>query len=133
LQDLLPQRGEHFADAKLVDFAITLIPQTITQEAITNWLRSQPPNMHTVSQSRYPQLRLNPTIVPLEVSVSGLENEAKIQMAIWVSAWHERVRLLGRTGLVIALPVIIVLSHQWYMYFAIDHGNRIVSTPDLCV
>jgi hypothetical protein len=67
-------------------------------------------------------------MISVEVKVNGTEEEARVQIGIWLSAWHERVGQLGEDEghRVITLPVIIVLNHYWHLYFAVDKGSHIV-------
>jgi hypothetical protein len=67
-------------------------------------------------------------MISIEVKASGTEEEARVQLGIWLSAWHERVGQLhaNEDHRVITLPVIIVLNHYWHLYFAVDKGSHIV-------
>ena len=48
-----------------------------------------------------------PTMISVEVKVNGIEEEARVLIGIWPSAWHERVGQLGEEEghRVITLPV----------------------------
>ncbi|KAI9686291.1 MAG: hypothetical protein M1820_010673 [Bogoriella megaspora] len=128
IKECLPQTGERYSESRLVDFAINLIPQSVSNDSLSGWLRSQPNNTRTVNQSLYAPLCRHPTIISIEVKVNGTEEEARVQIGIWLSAWHERVSQLSANEghRVITLPVIIVLNHHWYLYLAVDKGSHIV-------
>jgi hypothetical protein len=80
-----------YSKSRLVDFAINIVPQSISNDTLSEWLRSQPDNFRTVNQSLYPPLCQYPTMISVEVKASGTEEEARVQIGIWLSAWHERV------------------------------------------
>ena len=67
-------------------------------------------------------------MISVEVKVNGTEKEARVQIGIWLSAWHERVSQIGANEdhRIITLPVIIVLNHYWHLYLAVDKGSHIV-------
>jgi hypothetical protein len=52
-------------------------------------------------------------VISVEIKASGTEEEARVQIGIWLSAWHERVgQLYADEGhRVIMLLVIVVLNH----------------------
>ncbi|KAF1997085.1 hypothetical protein P154DRAFT_471486 [Amniculicola lignicola CBS 123094] len=124
IKECLPQTGERYSESRLVDFAINLIPQSVSDDSLSEWLRSQPKNLRTVNQSLYAPLCRHPTMISIEVEVNGTEEEAWVQIGIWLSAWHERVGQIGANQghWVITLPVIIVLNHYWYLYLVVDKG-----------
>jgi len=130
IKECLPQTGERYSESRLVDFAINLIPRSVSDDSLSKWLRSQPNNVRTVNQSLYAPLCRHPTIVSVEVKVNGTEEEARVQIGIWLSAWHERVSQTGadEDHRIITLPVIIVLNHYWHLYLAVDKGSHIVRT-----
>jgi hypothetical protein len=88
-----------------------------------------------VNQSLAGSLTRNPTLLPIEVKTGqGTELEAQMQMGIWVSAWHGRIRALHRADKeegveelrrIFTLPVIITSAHVWQLYFAVDQGDKI--------
>ncbi|KAF2472219.1 uncharacterized protein BDR25DRAFT_342193 [Lindgomyces ingoldianus] len=49
-----------------------------------------PSNPRTVNQLLYAPLCRHPTMISIEVKVNGTEEEARVQIGIWLSAWHER-------------------------------------------
>ena len=130
IKECLPQTGERYSESRLVDFAINLIPRSVSDDSLSKWLRSQPNNVRTVNQSLYAPLCRHPTIVSVEVKVNGTEEEARVQIGIWLSAWHERVSQTSadEDHRIITLPVIIVLNHYWHLYLAVDKGSHIVRT-----
>lgn len=127
IRECLPQTGDRYSESRLVDFAVNLVPQSVSNDSLSEWLRSQPNNLRTVNQSLYASLCRHPTMISVEVKANGTEEEAWVQIGIWLSAWHERVGQLGEDEghRVITLPVIIVLNHYWHPYFAVDKGSHI--------
>ncbi|MCJ1312410.1 hypothetical protein MMC25_006084 [Agyrium rufum] len=127
IKEFLPMTGKLYSESRLVDFAVNLIPQSVSKDSISNWLGSQPEHLRTVNQSLYAPLSWHPTMITIAVKVGGSETEARVQIAIWLSAWHKRIAQLGgepgRT--IISVPVIIVMTHFWTLYFAIDRGSKI--------
>jgi hypothetical protein len=65
----------------------------------------------------------------IEVKIaSGSLEEARGQLGLWIAAWHTRMSLLRKCNEeIIALPLVIVMEHEWKLMFAVDRGDSIVS------
>jgi hypothetical protein len=133
----LPRIGTQLTKSKLVDFAVNLVLPSPADGGpdLNAWLAAQPASTATVNQSLASSLTRNPTLLPIEVKTGqGTELEAQMQMGIWVSAWHGRIRALRRANKekegqedkrIFTLPVIITSVHVWQLYFAVDQGDQI--------
>ncbi|KAH8704630.1 hypothetical protein GQ44DRAFT_508443 [Phaeosphaeriaceae sp. PMI808] len=132
IKECLPRTSNIHSDARLVDFVVGLVPTSITEDEFAEWMRKQPDHLITVNQTLYYPIWQTPTMISIEVKVGGGEADARVQVGIWVSAWHARVHLLDwddpssdDTRRIITLPVIIIIDHAWQLYFAVDRGSKI--------
>ncbi|KAF4982318.1 hypothetical protein FDECE_17538 [Fusarium decemcellulare] len=137
------------AGSKLVDFGIALHPEEDgpLNNAVRRSLVDLPVHLYHVNQASYDPIRLAPNVVSIETKAgsTGLP-EARLQIGVWIAAWHHRMRILlqrkskheGAGGVadteknnmpnpLITLPVIIVVEHDWKLFFACDRGDHIVS------
>ena len=54
-----------------------------------------------------------------------------MQLGIWTAAWHRRMETFDITGQkssplpLPTLPLILTYDHEWSLYFAVDHLERI--------
>ncbi|KIX05161.1 uncharacterized protein Z518_06033 [Rhinocladiella mackenziei CBS 650.93] len=117
--------GGNTLPSKMVDFTINLVPDHDMDHRITESLEVQPPHLRTINQSMYHPLRFTPTIVSIETKPpGGSEQDADIQLGVWVSASFKRIRELCENGPVpIALPLLYVHGDQWFSMFACDTQN----------
>ncbi|RWA11598.1 hypothetical protein EKO27_g3510 [Xylaria grammica] len=94
------------------------------------------------NQTEYLPLRFKPIAVTIETKVTSSARDPLLQLGIWIAAWHERmshfrafrsqaVRVsaekrmqLFRTTLV-SVPLIMVTSFEWEVYFACDNQSHI--------
>jgi hypothetical protein len=67
-------------------------------------------------------------MISVEIKSSGTEEEARVQIGIWLSAWHERVgQLYANEGhRIITLPVVVMLNHYRHLYSAVDKGSHTI-------
>jgi hypothetical protein len=70
----------------------------------------------------------------VEIKVSGTEEEARVQIGMWLSAWHERVGQLRKdeSYRVITLPVIIVLNHYCISILLLIKSHTLYAHSDHC-
>ncbi|KAH7112688.1 hypothetical protein EDB81DRAFT_735162 [Dactylonectria macrodidyma] len=139
------------AGSKLVDFGIALHPERggLLDNAIHRALAHLPAHWHHLNQTPYDPIRFGANAISIETKTgtNGL-HEARLQIGIWVAAWHNRMKILlqqdtdqedtesepnraantrgnGKSDLLVTLPVIIVVEHDWKLFFACDRGNQI--------
>ncbi|KAM5343903.1 hypothetical protein ACJ41O_012440 [Fusarium nematophilum] len=110
---------------KMVDFALTLLPDDTLKATIDEFLTQREHRM--VNQTAYEALRTRPAPVFVETKIStGNVASSHVQLAIWTAAWHERLRA-GNTGQrLIAIPVFQVYGSVWQVLFAVDNGNEML-------
>ncbi|KAF6527977.1 hypothetical protein HZS61_008279 [Fusarium oxysporum f. sp. conglutinans] len=113
--------------SKMIDWGITMRPSEYTAEHISEVLDSLPHNKRSINQTIYGPVRNDPIAVSIETKIaSGLIEEARGQLGLWVAAWHQRMRALRISDeQIITLPLILVMEHQWKLMFACDQGNAI--------
>lgn len=125
------------SQSKMVDFALLLMPPSDSplNKTMKQLFCSLPPDMRAVSQSAYGPLRSYPAPVAIKTKANnGDTEEAKVQLGVWTAAWFARMRELlrfsnGATGRgTIAVPLLIVESAQWSLYYACENDYTIVST-----
>lgn len=120
------------SQAKMVDFALLLMPPpgSLLRAALERLLGDLPLDMKALSRSDYGPLRDFPAPVAIETKTSsGNMEEARVQLGIWTAAWFKRMRELSRHGdRVIAVPLLMVESEQWWLYYACEEDHGIVST-----
>lgn len=117
-------------NSKKVDFVVKLNPASdILNAAIHKAVSLQPVGIDTVNQTTYASLRYHPIALTIETKTStGSREEANIQLAIWTAAWYRRLQSLSLAPLrMITLPLLLVVEHDWRLYFAVDRGDSIVS------
>ncbi|KAF4952804.1 hypothetical protein FGADI_6465 [Fusarium gaditjirri] len=113
-----------FSVHKMVDFALTLIPDDTLQATIDEFLRTQ---WHdTINQTRYTALASRPAPLFIETkTTSGSENRSQAQLGIWVAAWYQRLRAANSTKDVIPIPLLQVYGKVWHVIFATDEKDKI--------
>ncbi|KAM3524551.1 hypothetical protein NHJ13051_004501 [Beauveria bassiana] len=115
---------------KMVDFALVLEPDEKLQVLIDAFLDGEAPTTVSINQTRYEPLRKRPAPIFIETKTgSGTVDGARVQMGIWVAAWHQRMRsIISRGGggkPVMTVPVIQVMGGQWTLFFVVDGGTEI--------
>lgn len=135
LRGLVPENiyGETLKK-KMVDYAITLGDPFITEADISGRLGSCYGRLRrTINPSDYSPLCYDPIAVSIETkSPDGSEQDAKVQLSVWVSAHFNRLRdllptTLARAPVSITLPLLFVSGESWNLLFASDGGESIVS------
>ncbi|OAR05738.1 hypothetical protein LLEC1_07846, partial [Akanthomyces lecanii] len=115
---------------KMVDFALVLEPDEKLKSLIDAFLDGEAPATFSINQTRYEPLRKRPAPIFIETKTgSGTVDDARVQMGIWVAAWHQRMRsIISRGGggkPVMTVPVIQVMGGQWNLFFVVDGGTEI--------
>jgi hypothetical protein len=131
-------RTDSFYDiisSKMIDFGITVQPSASTAQHISKVLNAVPHNKHSINPTTYKLVRYDPIAVPIETkNTTGHMEEARVQLGLWVAAWHKRMNALRTNNeQIITLPLIMAVEHEWKLLFAYDGENTIVSTTLLVV
>ncbi|KAH8676927.1 hypothetical protein BGZ61DRAFT_590981 [Ilyonectria robusta] len=84
----------------------------------------------TVNQTAYYPLKTRPAPVFIETKTSaGNIEAAKVQLGVWIAAWHESIRSIMRRGgdeeRIITVPIIQVVNGTWILMFAVDAQTEI--------
>lgn len=119
----------NFTRSKIIDWGIQLHPSQSTTARIQEILLPLPENQRSINQSAYSPVRFNPITVSIETKIAnGGAEEARLQLGVWVAAWHQRIRALIRPGqVIVTLPLILVLEHKCQLLFACNRGSHIIS------
>ncbi|KAH6961898.1 hypothetical protein BKA56DRAFT_499600 [Ilyonectria sp. MPI-CAGE-AT-0026] len=140
------------AGSKMVDYGIALHPEDgdPLDLSIRRALAHLPVHSHHLNQTAYDPIRFAANAVSIETKTgaNGLQ-EARLQVGIWIAAWYTRMQQLlrrtmaqeeetqdekndqedgetsGKIELLIPVPVVIVIEHEWKLFFACDRGNKI--------
>lgn len=125
----------HIMSSKMIDWGITVRPSATTAQHISRVIDALPDDLRSINQTTYGPVRNDPIAVPMETKIAtGHIEEARIQLALWVAAWHKRMTALRMSDeQIITLPLIMVMEHEWKLMFACDKGNSIVTTYILLV
>ncbi|KAF4340975.1 exostosin 3 [Fusarium beomiforme] len=123
-------RTDSFYDiisSKMIDFGITVQPSASTAQHISKVLNAVPHNKHSINPTTYNLVRYNPIAVPIETkNTTGHVEEARVQLGLWVAAWHKRMNALRTNNEhIITLPLIMTVEHEWKLLFAYDGETTI--------
>ena len=114
----------------MVDFALLFQPSAeAPPPAFEALLRSLPFEERTLCQTDYGPLQFFPAPVAIETKTSsGVLEEAKVQLGVWVAAWFKRMRLLlpNHKGEMIPVPMVVVQGGNWTAYYVCEKDGRIV-------
>ncbi|GAP93419.1 putative methyltransferase type 11 [Rosellinia necatrix] len=96
-----------------------------------------------INQTLLLNLLYNPIAVSIETKITSSQADPLVQLGLWTAAWHKRMYELrdrlfpltpqaylpsGSTRThpkLVSVPVIEVISHEWFIYFACDLGQSI--------
>ncbi|KAH6973818.1 hypothetical protein BKA56DRAFT_620018 [Ilyonectria sp. MPI-CAGE-AT-0026] len=124
---------------RMVDYGIALHPQDgdPLDLSIRRALAHLPVHSHHLNQTAYGPIRFAANAVSIETKTgaNGLQ-EARLQVGIWIAATQQEDRQgkendqdggesSRKTELLIPVPIIIVIEHEWKLFFACDCGNKI--------
>lgn len=124
------------ARAKMVDWGVRVCPSADIAAAIRGRLDTLPEAQRCLNQTTYGPVRHDPIAISIETkTAAGTAEEARLQLGIWIAAWHQRMAVLMETSLpravpidrIITVPLIIIIEHEWRLSFACDKWDRIVS------
>ncbi|KAI0520841.1 hypothetical protein F5B22DRAFT_598593 [Xylaria bambusicola] len=94
------------------------------------------------NQTEYLPLRYKPIAVTIETKGKSSTRDPLLQLGIWIAAWHERmlqVRTFRSQAVkltaeerkelfsmkLVSVPLIVITSYEWGLYFACDHQSSI--------
>ena len=101
----------------MVDYAIILLPDNATHQAILQVLRDLPEDDQSINQTRSTPVKYRPITVNIEVEGPGQgKNEAMVQLAVWAAAQMEKLNMLSGKFVPIGLPLVSVEGHDWRFY-----------------
>lgn len=132
------------AGSKKVNFAVVCVPKPGTElhaatQAVLEHLKRTPALSYSISPSTYGPLVDAFIALSIETKMTTAARDPLIQLGLVSAAIHRRMHTLpvvGATGsspltekgVIAPLPMIVVTSHQWDLYFACDQGRSIVCT-----
>ncbi|KAI1179810.1 hypothetical protein F4777DRAFT_532090 [Nemania sp. FL0916] len=95
------------------------------REAIIREIKLRPLSQGSINQTEYPPLARMPIAISIVTSATGASTkENKIRLGLWTAAWHKRIVALAdlRGKRIITLPLLMVVGHDWKLFFACDRG-----------
>lgn len=140
-------RQQGTSDRRMVDYVLVAdVSDPKLKTMIRNTVLDMGVSGHGThfNQTEYLPLRYNPVAVTIETKVQSSVRDPLLQLGIWVAAWHERMsqvrafrsqavklsaedeerkQLLGDR--LVSVPLIVVTSHEWEVYFACDNQASI--------
>ncbi|KAJ9634659.1 hypothetical protein H2199_008944 [Coniosporium tulheliwenetii] len=134
--------------SKLVDYSINILPSKDAWKSMRDLLGAQPYPLQTINQTRYDGVRFKPCAVSIETKVQSNEQDGKIQLGMWSSAYFARIRRLqqdrddaaglpseesGRSASTVTLPLLLANTHNWSLLFARDREDCIEVMGELRV
>ncbi|KAH8662647.1 hypothetical protein BGZ61DRAFT_368597 [Ilyonectria robusta] len=142
--------GGNLVTGKMVDFVLVLAPDdehsSVADTKFANLIHrtvlAQPGGVQYINQTQYPPLQFRPISVSIETKASGSAEEGKLQLGVWSAAWHQRMRALLNSGAtkstdgerrIITLPLLLVVGHEWKIFFACDRGDHIDIVGDMSI
>ncbi|KAM6514438.1 hypothetical protein FALCPG4_015575 [Fusarium falciforme] len=117
-----------FTRSKMIDWGIRVRPPPSTFSRIQALVDELPDNQSSVNQTVYGPVRYEPIAISIESKIAiGALEEARLQLGVWVAAWHRRMSALlpANQEPIITLPLILIMEHEWYLLFACDRRDRI--------
>ena len=120
---------------KMVDYAITLGDPVIAETDVSARLGSSVGRLRrTINPSDYSPLCYEPIAISIETKTpEGSEQEAKVQLSVWIIAQFNRLRdllptTIARQPISITLPLLFASGESWKLLFASDRHDSIVSS-----
>ncbi|KAH6964736.1 hypothetical protein EDB82DRAFT_578553 [Fusarium venenatum] len=119
--------------SKMIDWGVTLSPSEVTTQHISKIFDSLTHNKRSINQRIYGPVKNNPIAVSIEVKVtSGSLEQARGQLGLWTAACHRRMILPRKSEEeIIAVPLVMVMEHQWKLIFAVGRGDAIDIVEDI--
>ncbi|KAH7169697.1 uncharacterized protein B0J16DRAFT_351742, partial [Fusarium flagelliforme] len=112
---------------KMIDWGISIFPPETIAEHISRMINNLPVSQRSINQTIYGPVRNTPIALPIEIKIaSGSLEEARGQLGLWIAAWYTRMNALKSCNEgMIAMPMIIVMEHEWKLLFAVDRRESI--------
>jgi hypothetical protein len=112
----------------MVDYTVNLVPNDEIYKQILLLIRNQPYGLQTINQTNYTPVRFRPIAISIETKTPNApEEEAKVQLGIWVAAYFDRIRMFSyEKPVTLTLPLLYVSGAHWFLLFACDRGQHVV-------
>ncbi|KAJ4215697.1 hypothetical protein NW759_009557 [Fusarium solani] len=119
-------------ESKMIDFALILESLTDSVRAAVS---SQPKDRQFINQTPYVSIQHSPIAVSIETKTAGTAEEGRVQLGVWTAAWNKRIRALLRQQAdpIVSLPLVLVVEHEWKLFFAYDRGDRLEIIGDMSI
>ena len=126
---------------RVVDYVIALKPDSIISQA---WNTLKPASS-TVTKSWNHTLRVSREPIAINIETKAPEKswtDGKAQIAIWVDAWLQRLRLLrpctsAQSSIQPlqppALPLLIAQGHEWHLLIVVLHDEKMVVREQVAI
>lgn len=119
-------------ESKMIDFALIL-------ESLTDLVRAAVSSQHKdrqfINQTPYVSIQHSPIAVSIETKTAGTAEEGRVQLGVWTAAWYKRINTLLRqqASPVVTLPLVLVVEHEWKLFFAYDRGDHLEIIGDMSI
>ena len=115
---LLPTVTAGVTQSKMADFALIIHPRAGVEEDVVH--KCQAAGTASINQTSVEYLRFAPIAVSIETKRGAVnEDEAHIQLALWVFAHFAKLKQLANCNSVMpVLPLVKILGHDWYLMLA---------------
>jgi hypothetical protein len=138
-----PTAGASLVTSKMVDFGIVLVPdqQSSLYELLRTTVLSEPGGSQCINQTLYPPVQYHPISISVETKASASAEEGRVQLGVWTAAWYQRMKAfrtsrsesLQAEERMLTLPLLLVVEHEWKLFFACDRGDRLEIVGDMSI
>jgi hypothetical protein len=139
--------GNLVSQGKMVDMAIKLrLPGRLSDttppadarlvKAIRSAVNEPADGLESVNRTMYEPVRFAPVAISIETKApAGDDEAAKVQLGVWVAAWHHRLEAFRRSeGIkIVTLPLLLITGHHWKLFFACDRGWGIEIVHEMAI
>ncbi|KAL8380717.1 hypothetical protein RB595_005140 [Gaeumannomyces hyphopodioides] len=141
---VVDRRSGVLAGGKMVDFALVLDEDDRTPlgSAILQTVRMRGASERSINQSAYGPLMLRPLGVGIGTKAGPGQTDGEVQLGLWTAAWFARMRTLvsgasaggmSNAEMPAAVPVILVVDHNWTLSFVWDRGHQYDFVHDISI
>ena len=113
--------------SKMVDYAITLLPDEKFRQQIRLSLRDFPTEHRNVNQTPFSPVKFRPISLNIEAKTPGSgKYDMMVQLSIWVAAQFKKLEMLrGAKSVDIGLPLVSIEGHDWkaHMAYQVEDGS----------
>lgn len=146
LADVDPHAIHSRSESKKVDYVLVMYidDQEPLYRVITDTTFEPQLGYGYVNQTLLSNLLYNPIAVSIETKIASSREDPLLQLGLWTAAWHKRMATLRERRFpstpqaylassrapreppkLVSVPLVEVVAHEWFIYFACDSGRSI--------